>query len=302
MNKTDKIYVAGHRGVVGSAVLDRLVSAGYTNLIVKTHGELDLINQCAVNEFFQKEKPKYVFYCAGYLLGDSMNVVYNNIMMNANTIKAAADVGVSKFLYVGSGSVYGEHLTSPFSEEHSIETIQQELKGGSLEAYAVAKISGLELSKQFNGYNDCKFISALPTHIYSIETIKKNKDDLIGCIIKRLSEAKIKNEESIKLDIWGTGKKYIRQYIYGDDVADALIYLMENYEGSIPINVATDDMVKKIKSTLDYKGDVLYHSDKPERSSPRLLSTERIKALGWKPKFTLSEGIKKLCEHYVELS
>lgn len=132
MNKEDKIYIAGHRGLVGSALLNKLKSEGFINLIFKTHSELDLIDQVAVNNFFQIEKPKYVFYCAGYLMGEGRDVIYNNMMMNANSIKAATNNGVNKFLYVGSGSVYGENLKSPFTEEHAIEMIQSELKGGGI--------------------------------------------------------------------------------------------------------------------------------------------------------------------------
>ncbi|MBR6268309.1 MAG: NAD-dependent epimerase/dehydratase family protein, partial [Selenomonadaceae bacterium] len=235
-----------------------------------------------------------------YFKSNGASVVYDNIIMQANAIKFAGEYGVKKFMYIGSGAVYGNNLESPFNEEHSIESIQQ----GGMEPYAVAKIAGLEMCKQFNGYNGCKYIVMLPTHIYGTKNIKRIKNGLIETTIKILHEAKKQNIDTVSLDIWGTGKKSVRQFLYIDDVVEAMLYFMESYTDDMPVNISTDeavsldDMVKTVSSIVGYLGNISYQYDKPENGAQRLLSTKKMKSLGWNPKFSLHDGIRDFYRWY----
>lgn len=306
MELHSKIFVIGHTGQIGNALVEKLISLGYKNVITRRHSELDFTVQQEVERFFREEKPEYVFYCAGslgninYFKSNGASVVYDNIIMQANAIKFAGEYGVKKFMYIGSGAVYGNNLESPFNEEHSIESIQQ----GGMEPYAVAKIAGLEMCKQFNGYNGCKYIVMLPTHIYGTKNIKRIKNGLIETTIKILHEAKKQNIDTVSLDIWGTGKKSVRQFLYIDDVVEAMLYFMESYTDDMPVNISTDeavsldDMVKTVSSIVGYLGNISYQYDKPENGAQRLLSTKKMKSLGWNPKFSLHDGIRDFYRWY----
>lgn len=290
MNKNDKIYVAGHKGRVGSMLIEKLKKLGYKNLILKTHTELDLTNQYAVETFFEKEKPQYAFYCcSSFREGNNKlyKIIYDDLMMQANFIHSAVEYGVKKIMYVGSGAVYGPQLENPFYENKSIWSIQQ---AKEMEPYAVAKISGLELCKQYDGVNDCDCISILPTHIYGSHT---SNQDIIGeCMIK-IAKAKQNQETVVQLDIWGTGKKTIRQFIYIEDLVEYMIYLMNNNKDLKTINVAYDeelswhDIIMMIKEVVGYEGEVTYLTDKPERGNRRILSLENMKNTEFLAKYSM---------------
>lgn len=306
MKKEDKIYIAGHTGQIGAGIFEKLKKSGYTNIVIKNHSELDLLNSKMVQDFFNKEKPDYCFYCAGslgsfeYFDNKKAAVLYENMLMQMNVLKSAVTVGVKKVLYLGSGSVYGDKLESPFTEENAIDCIQH----GGLESYAIAKVSGLEFAKCFDGINGTKIISVLPTHCFGFVSPERMKANVIESSMKALYEAKEKEIESIQLDIWGTGKKALRQYVYLNDMADAIVYLMNNYDEQIPVNIATDevycldDVIKILKEVIGYKGTVYYMTDKPERYEKRLLSTIHLKETGWKAEYTMHKALKDMVIKY----
>ena len=294
MKKDSRIYIAGHTGQIGYGLAKKLQSGGYENVILRTHDSLDLLDQKSVWDFFEKENPAYVFYCAGtlgtidYFVQEKAAVIYNNLMMQANVINSAVKNNVKKLLYVGSGAVYGSHTSSPFQETAAIDSIQQ----GGMEAYAVAKIAGLELCKQYHGIAGGKCISVLPTHVYGTKNISR---------IKKLEGAK-----ELALDIWGTGKKCIRQFIYLDDLVDALIYIMDNYDEVLPVNIASeeavslDELAHIIREIVGYTGTLHYQEDKPEKTDDRLMSVAYLREQGWKPHYTLREGIQSFYTWYLD--
>lgn len=308
MEKNSKIFIAGHTGQIGYGLLQRLESDGYNNVIVRKHKDLDLLDQESVRLFFEEECPEYVFYCAGslgavdYLENNRATVVYNNIIMQANVIHFAVANNVKKLLYVGSGSVYGSRTSSPFLETEAIDSIQQ----GGMEAYAVAKIAGLELCKQYHGIGGSKCISVLPTHVYGTKNISRIKNTLIEEILQQMHQAKIEGTKELGLDIWGTGKKCIRQFIYLDDLADALIYMMVNYDESLPVNIAPkeavslDELAHIIQEVVGYTGMLHYQTDKPEKADDRLMSVTYMQKQGWNPRYTLREGIQSFYTWYLD--
>jgi GDP-L-fucose synthase len=308
MEKNSKIFIAGHTGQIGYGLLQRLESDGYNNVIVRKHKDLDLLNQESVRHFFEEECPEYVFYCAGslgavdYLENNRATVVYNNIIMQANVIHFAVANNVKKLLYVGSGSVYGSRTSSPFLETEAIDSIQR----GGMEAYAVAKIAGLELCKQYHGIGGSKCISVLPTHVYGTKNISRIKNTLIEEILQQMHQAKIEGTKELGLDIWGTGKKCIRQFIYLDDLADALIYMMKNYDDVLPVNIAPeeavslDELARTIRDVVGYTGSLHYQEDKPEKADDRLMSVKYLQEQGWKPHYTLREGIQAFYTWYLD--
>ncbi|AKT53202.1 NAD-dependent epimerase/dehydratase family protein [Selenomonas sp. oral taxon 478] len=308
MNKDSRIYIAGHTGQIGYGLAKKLQSDGYENIILRTHDSLDLLNQKSVWDFFKKEKPEYVFYCAGvlgsidYFVHERTAVIYNNLIMQANVIHSAVKNNVKKLLYVGSGSVYGSHASPPFQETAAIDSIQQ----GGMEAYSVAKIVGLELCKQYHGIDGRKCISVLPTHVYGTKNISRIKNTLVEEILQKMHQAKQEGVKELDLDIWGTGKKCIRQFIYLDDLVDALIYMMVNYDENLPVNIAPkeavslDELAHIIQEVVGYTGTLHYQTDKPEKADDRLMSVTYMQKQGWNPRYTLREGIQSFYTWYLD--
>ena len=308
MDKMSKIFIAGHTGQIGYALLKQLQLDGYKNVMVKSHKDLDLLDQARVRDFFEKERPEYVFYCAGslgavdYLENNRATVIYDNLIMQANVIHFAVINNVRKLLYVGSGSVYGRHVLSPFQETDAINSIQQ----GGMEAYAVAKIAGLELCKQYHSVSRSKCISVLPTHVYGTKNISRIKTTLIEEMLQKMHHAKQEGAKELVLDIWGTGRKCIRQFIYLDDLVDALIYMMKNYDESLPINitpeeaVSLDELAHMIQEVVGYTGTLHYQPDKPEKADDRLMSVKYLQKQGWKPRYTLRDGIQSFYTWYLD--
>ncbi|UZE45128.1 NAD-dependent epimerase/dehydratase family protein [Selenomonas sputigena] len=308
MKKDSRIYIAGHTGQIGYGLAKKLQSDGYENVILRTHDSLDLLDQKSVWDFFEKEKPEYVFYCAGtlgtidYFVQEKAAVIYNNLMMQANVINSAVKNNVKKLLYVGSGAVYGSHTSSPFQETAAIDSIQQ----GGMEAYAVAKIAGLELCKQYHGIAGSKCISVLPTHVYGTKNISRIKNTLVEELLQKMHQAKLEGAKELALDIWGTGKKCIRQFIYLDDLVDALIYIMDNYDEVLPVNIASeeavslDELAHIIREIIGYTGTLHYQEDKTEKTDDRLMSVAYLREQGWKPHYTLREGIQSFYTWYLD--
>lgn len=304
MNLDSKIYVAGHNGMVGSAIVRRLNQLGYTNIITADRKRLNLINQLDVQSFFQEESPEYVFLAAAKVGGIKSNddyradFIYENLMIEANVIKSAHQSGVKKLLFLASSCIYPKHSPQPIKEEY--------LLTGSLEptndAYAIAKIAGIKMCQDFNKQYGTNFISVMPTNLYGPnDNYDLNNSHVLPAMIRKFHEAKVGGKE--KVEIWGTGTP-MREFLYVDDLADACIYLMNSYDGSDIINIGTgkDITIKElayvVKEVIGYKGDIYFNKDMPDGTPRKLLDVSRLKDLGWEYKTELKQGIKKSYEDF----
>lgn len=305
MNKDSKIYVAGHRGLVGSAIVRNLRNRGYNDLILKTHNEIDLINQNQVNAFFNKEKPEYVFLAAAKVGGIYANdtspaeFIYDNIMISSNVIKAAHDNKVKKLLFLGSSCIYPKLAKQPIKE--------RELLSGYLEptneAYAIAKIAGLEMCKFFKRqYND-NFISCMPTNLYGEnDNFDLKTSHVMPALIRKIHDAKVNRLE--KVEVWGTGKP-LREFLHVDDMADACVFLINNYDGEEHVNIGTGeeitikDLALLIKKIVGYKGKLYFNTNMKDGTPRKVCDISKLKSLGWKPSITLEDGIKKVYSWYI---
>ena len=308
MNKLDKIYVAGHRGLVGSAIVRKLKSAGYTNLIMRTSKELDLRNQQAVNDFFEKEKPDYVFLAAarvGGILANSTykaDFIYDNIMIAANVIHAAWRHGVKKLLNLGSSCIYPKFAPQPMKEEYLLTGLLEPTN----EPYAIAKISAIKLCRYFNEQYGTNFISVMPTNLYGPnDNFNLETSHVLPALIRKIHEAKINGGP---VTLWGDGSPK-REFLYSDDLAEAVVFLMEKYSYKdigefVNIGTGIDLTIKELASLIarvvGYQGDFVWDTSKPNGTPQKLLDVSRINALGWKAKTSLEEGLKKTYKWFLE--
>jgi GDP-L-fucose synthase len=306
MKKTDKIYIAGHNGLVGSAIIRTLKNNGYTNLVYRTSKELDLRNQGAVAKFFEEEKPKYVFLAAAKVGGINANntqpadFIYDNMMIAFNIIHSAYLNKVEKLLFLGSSCIYPKMAEQPIKEEYLLTGALEPTN----EAYAIAKISGLELCKFYRRQYGCDFISAMPTNLYGInDNFDLCSSHVLPALMRKFHEAKITDAPNVTL--WGTGKP-LREFLYVDDLADALLHLMLNYSDEIHVNVGTgedlsiNDLALQIKEVVGYTGNIVYDSTKPDGTPRKLLDVSRLTASGWRYKTSLKEGIEKVYKWYLQ--
>ena len=306
MNKDAKIYVAGHRGLVGSAIVRNLQNKGYTNIIYRTHKELDLINQEAVRTFFQEEKPEYVFLAAAKVGGIHANntypadFIYDNLMIQNNVIKAAHDFEVKKLLFLGSTCIYPKMAPQPIKEEYLLTGALEETN----EAYAVAKIAGLEMCKFFKRQYGDNFISCMPTNLYGPnDNFDLKNSHVLPALIRKFHEAKVNNSEVV--EVWGTGTP-LREFLYVDDMADACVFLMENYEGEQHVNIGTGEEVsirelaETIKEVVGFEGELVFNTDMPDGTPRKLTTVDKLHGLGWKHKVSLNEGIKLAYNWFLE--
>jgi GDP-L-fucose synthase len=308
MDIKSKIYVAGHRGMVGSAIVRDLQSKGYSNLVLRTSKELDLRNQNAVNNFFSLEKPEYVFLAAAKVGGIYANnsypaeFLYDNLMIETNIIHASYQNKVKKLLFLGSSCIYPKFSSQPIKEE--------ELLNGYLEstneAYSIAKISGIELCKFYRRQYGCNFISAMPTNLYGInDNFDLNSSHVLPALIRKFHEAKSNNSPNVAM--WGTGNPK-REFLYVDDLADACFHLMLNYSGEAHINVGTGndisikDLAIIIKGIVGYHGEIFNDLSKPDGTPRKLLDVSKLSNTGWKAKTNLFDGINKVYEWYLSSS
>jgi len=304
MNKDSKIYVAGHRGLVGSAIMRKLQQEGYTNIITRTHKELDLTNQAQTQEFFEKEKPEYVFLAAAKVGGIHANntypadFAYINIMIESNVIKASYDYGVKKLLFLGSSAVYPNLCPQPIKEEYLLTGPLEKTN----EAYAIAKIAGLKMCQYFNRQYGTNYISVMATNLYGPnDNFDLETSHVLPALIRKFHEAKIDNKPYV--EVWGTGKQK-REFIHVDDLADAVVYLMNNYNDNQHINLGTGkditikELAELIKEIVGYEGEIKFDTTKPDGMPRRLLDVSRLHATGWKHKIELREGIKQTYEWY----
>ncbi|WP_460637417.1 GDP-L-fucose synthase [Larkinella harenae] len=297
MNQTSKIYVAGHRGMVGSALVRALQAKGYQNIITRTSSELDLRNQAAVADFFADERPDYVFLAAAKVGGIWANNIYraeflyDNLLIEANIIHSAYQQKVEKLLFLGSSCIYPKLAPQPLKEEY--------LLSGYLEAtnepYAIAKIAGIKLCEAYRSQYGCNFISAMPTNLYGPnDNYDLQGSHVLPALIRKFHEAKIENQPVV--EVWGTGSPR-REFLHADDLADACVYLMENYndEGFVNIGTGEDvtirELAELVKETVGFEGELRWNTDKPDGTPRKLMDVSRLHQLGWKHQTELSAGV-----------
>ena len=299
MEHSAKIYIAGHRGMVGSALERKLRKEGYSNIVSKTSSELDLRNQQAVNDFFEKEKPAYVILAAAKVGGIHANntyraeFIYDNLMIEANIINAAYLNKVTKLLFLGSSCIYPKMAPQPLKEEY--------LLSGYLELtnqpYAIAKIAGIEMCDSYRAQYGCNFISAMPTNLYGTnDNYHPENSHVLPALIRRIVLAKKNNEPNVT--IWGTGKPR-REFLHVDDLADACYFLLQNYNehGLVNIGCGTDVSIKELAALIaeevGYEGQLVFDTSKPDGTPRKLMDTSKINKLGWQASINLQNGIRR---------
>lgn len=308
MNKNSKIYIAGHKGMVGSAIVRKLASLGYLNTIVKSSSDLDLRNQYSVNNFFEIEKPEYVFLAAAKVGGIHANntykadFIYDNLILEANVIHASYLNKVKKLLFLGSSCIYPKLAPQPIKEEYILNGVLE----SSNQPYAIAKIAGIELCNCYREQYGCNFISVMPTNLYGTnDNYHPENSHVFPSLIRKFVEAKENNLDSVI--VWGTGNPK-REFLHVNDLADACYFLMSNYDqkGIINIGWGEDISIKElailIADQVGFKGKINFDISKPDGTPRKLLSTVKMQSLGWKPKISLKDGIKKTIEEYTALS
>jgi GDP-L-fucose synthase len=300
MNKTDKIYIAGHRGMVGSAIIRRLKKDGFTNIITRTSKELDLRNQQAVADFFASEKPDFVFLAAAKVGGIVANntyradFIYENIMIQSNVIHNSYLNKVKKLMFLGSSCIYPKMAPQPLKEEYLLTGLLEPTN----EPYAIAKIAGIKMCDAYRSQYGCNFISVMPTNLYGPnDNYDLNNSHVLPALIRKFHEAKINHSPTV--EIWGTGSP-LREFLHADDLADACFYLMQNYNesGLMNIGVGEDisikDLALLIKKIIGYQGELKFDSSKPDGTPRKLMDVSKLHAFGWKHKIDLEEGIRSV--------
>lgn len=306
MKKGSKIYIAGHRGMVGSAILRLLRLEGYYNIIFKTSSELDLRNQQAVKNFFNDEKPEFVFLAAAKVGGINANniyradFIYDNLMMECNIIKAAHDAEVQKLLFLGSSCIYPKMASQPMKEDSLLTGLLEDTN----EPYAIAKIAGVKLCENYKRqYND-NFISAMPTNLYGPnDNYDLKNSHVLPALIRKFHEALTRGKDSV--DLWGTGSP-LREFLHVDDLASSCLHLMLNYDGQLFVNVGSSeeisikDLAEEIKSAVGFKGEIKWNIDMPDGTPRKLMDNSKIHQLGWKPEIPLKKGIELTVKDFME--
>jgi GDP-L-fucose synthase len=297
MEHNAKIYVAGHRGMVGAAIVRKLQAEGYTNIITRTSKELDLRNQQAVNEFYAAEKLDYVIIAAAKVGGIMANntyradFLYDNIMIEANLIHAAYTSGVKKLLFLGSSCIYPKMAPQPLKEDYLLTGLLEPTN----EPYAVAKIAGIKMCEAYRDQYGCNFISAMPTNLYGQgDNYHLQNSHVIPALLRKFHEAKESNTPAV--EIWGSGTP-LREFMFVDDLADACYFLMEQYDGKLFVNVGTGDEVTikdlalTVKEVVGYEGELKFDATKPDGTPRKLMDSTRLHEMGWKHKTSLKEGL-----------
>ena len=304
MEKNSKIYIAGHRGMVGSAIERHLRSKGFINLITATSQELDLKNQQAVNTFFEKHKPEFVFLAAAKVGGIMANntyraeFIYDNLMIASNIIHAAYLNKVTKLLFLGSSCIYPKLAPQPLKEDYLLSGLLEETN----EPYAIAKIAGIKLCESYKRqYND-NFISAMPTNLYGPnDNYDLNNSHVLPALIRKFHEAKINNQKQVVM--WGTGSPF-REFLHADDLADALYYLMQNYDGEQFVNcgsgeeITIKDLALLVKDIVGYEGEIIHDTTKPDGTPRKLTDVSKLRSIGWKHKIELRDGITEVYKNF----
>ena len=302
MEKSSKIYIAGHRGMVGSSILRALQAKGYTNFVLKTSAELDLRNQQAVTDFFALEKPDYVFLAAAKVGGIVANntyradFIYENMMIQSNVIHQAYLNGVKKLLFLGSSCIYPKLAPQPLKEEYLLTGLLEPTN----EPYAIAKIAGIKMCDAYREQYGCNFISVMPTNLYGPnDNYDLNNSHVLPALLRKFITAK--NDGATSVTIWGTGSP-LREFLHADDLAAACLFLMDNHNesGLVNIGVGEDisilDLAKMVKQIVGFTGDIITDTTKPDGTPRKLMDVSKLTNLGWKASISLEEGIKKIYE------
>lgn len=306
MDKQSKIYIAGHNGLVGSAILRNLQQNGFTNLIYLTSKELDLTDYNQTLEFLQTEKPEYVFLVAAKVGGILANrdypadFIYQNLRIELNVIEASRQTGVKKLLFLGSSCIYPKLAPQPIKEEYLLDGKLEETN----EPYAIAKIAGIKLCQAYNKQYGTQYISAMPTNLYGIkDNFDLNTSHVLPAIIRKMHDAKAQNIDTVTL--WGTGTPR-REFLFVDDLAEASVFLMQNYTDNQWINVGTgedisiQELANTVKQVVEYQGQIVWDTTKPDGTPRKLLDVSKINLLGWQAKTSLVEGIQKTYQWYLD--
>ena len=300
MNATDKIYIAGHGGMVGSAILRNLKKQGFKNFVFKTSAEMDLRNQSAVNNFFSEEKPDYVFLAAAKVGGIAANniyraeFIYDNLLIESNIINAAYQNAVKKLLFLGSSCIYPKFAPQPLKEEYILSGYLEETN----RPYAIAKIAGIELCNSYRSQYGCNFISVMPTNLYgSNDNYHPENSHVLAALLRKFIIAQ--KEQQPFVEVWGTGTPK-REFLHVDDLADACYFLMQNYneEGLVNIGTGEDisisDLAELIKNITGYNGGIKMNTSKPDGTPRKLMDISKLKKLGWQASINLKNGIEQV--------
>lgn len=302
MNKSDKIYVAGHRGMAGSAIVRLLQKEGYVNIIYRSSSELDLRNQAAVNNFFEVESPDYVFLAAAKVGGIQANntfradFLYENLMIESNIIHASHINKVKKLLFLGSSCIYPKMASQPLKEEYLLTGELEQTN----EPYAIAKIAGIKLCESYRRQYGCNFISVMPTNLYGPnDNYDLNNSHVLPALLRKFHSAKVNGDEEVI--VWGSGKP-MREFLFVDDLAEACVFLMKSYDSEEWMNVGTGkdvtilELAQTIKKITGFKGKLTFDSSKPDGTPRKLMDVSRLEQAGWKYTIELEEGIQKVYE------
>ncbi len=308
MNKTDKIYIAGHHGMVGSAISRKLTAEGFNNLLVQTSSEMDLRDQQAVQLFFERERPDYVFLAAARVGGIMANntyradFLYDNIAIQSNVIHSAYLTQVKKLLFLGSSCIYPKMAPQPLKEEYLLTGPLEY----SNEPYAIAKITGIKLCEAYRDQYACNFISVMPTNLYGPnDNYDLNNSHVLPALIRKFHEAKMRKESSVVM--WGSGLPR-REFLHADDLADASYFLMQKYNEREIINVGTgedltiNDLAALIKKIVGFEGKIEHDTNKPDGTPRKVLDVGKLHAMGWRARISLEEGIRKVYQQFLENS
>lgn len=305
MEKNSKVFVAGHRGMVGSSIVRKLEQEGFTNILTRTSSELDLCNQQAVNDFFAKEKPDFVFIAAAKVGGIQANNIYraeflyNNLLIEANVIHAAYVNGVKKLLFLGSSCIYPKLASQPLKEEYLLTGLLEPTN----EPYAIAKIAGIKLCEAYRDQYGCNFISAMPTNLYGQgDNYNLQNSHVIPALIRKFHEGKMNKAGHV--EIWGSGSPF-REFMYVDDLGDACFFLMKNYNDKLFVNAGTGeeitirDLAFVVKDVIGFEGEIRFDTTKPDGTPRKLMDSSLLHAMGWKHKISLKDGLKLTYQHFL---
>lgn len=298
MERNSKIYIAGHRGMVGSAILRNLTAKGFANIITRTSSELDLRNQQLVNDFFEAEKPDYIFLAAAKVGGIMANstykadFIYENLMIESNIIHAAYKTNAKKLMFLGSSCIYPKMAPQPLKEDALLTSPLEPTN----EPYAIAKIAGIKMCEAYRAQYGCNFISVMPTNLYGYgDNYDLVNSHVLPALIRKMHEAKESN--AAEMTVWGTGRPK-REFLFADDLAEACVFLMDTYNEEQLINVGTGedmsiaDLARLIKDIIGFKGEIVFDSSKPDGTPRKLMDVSKLHKLGWKHKIELREGIQ----------
>jgi GDP-L-fucose synthase len=304
MHNDARIYIAGHRGMVGSAIHRNLRQRGYNNFIFRTSAELDLRDQLQVKEFFAKERPEYVFLAAAKVGGIHANNVYraeflyDNLMIQNNVIHNAYTTGVKKLMFLGSSCIYPKLAPQPLKEEYLLSGYLEDTN----EPYAIAKIAGIKMCENYRRQYGCNFISVMPTNLYGPnDNYNLNNSHVLPALVRKFHEAKEAGASFV--EIWGTGKP-LREFLHADDLGDACVFLMNNYDGQQHVNIGTGsdisilDLAKLVKSVTGFSGEIRHDLSKPDGTPRKLMDVSFLHKLGWKHSISLEQGVRMVYDDF----